>query len=159
MLRNEVIGTQSRDVLRDPTRLSESAMGNLVADAMRERYPDVDAALTNSGGLRADLVASPPSGPEKAGEITWGEMFAVLPFGNSTVIETLTGTQLRAALTNGFSPACDPSISTGRFPQVSGLSMTYHCAGPLRWWTAWRGHRTDLPGPRPRSDRPTPCGW
>ena len=33
-LRNQVIGTQSADILRDPTRLSESAMGNLVADAM-----------------------------------------------------------------------------------------------------------------------------
>ncbi len=31
-------------------------MGNLVADAMRAKYPGVDAAFTNSGGLRADLV-------------------------------------------------------------------------------------------------------
>jgi 2',3'-cyclic-nucleotide 2'-phosphodiesterase (5'-nucleotidase family) len=128
-LRNEVIGTQSADILRDPTRLSESALGNLVADAMRARYPDVDAAVTNSGGLRADLVAAPPAADEAPGEITWGEMFAVLPFGNRTVIETLTGTQLTAALTNGFSPACDSSIATGRFPQVSGLKVTYHCDG------------------------------
>ena len=35
VLRNQVIGTQSVDILRDPTRLIESAMGNLVADAMR----------------------------------------------------------------------------------------------------------------------------
>ena len=34
-LRNEVIGTQLNDILRDPTRLSESEMGNMVADAMR----------------------------------------------------------------------------------------------------------------------------
>ena len=52
-LRNQVIGTQSIDILRDPTRLNESAMGNMVADAMREKYPGVDAAFTNSGGLRA----------------------------------------------------------------------------------------------------------
>ncbi len=57
-LRNQVIGTQSNDILRDPTRLSESAMGNMVADAMREKYPGVDAALTNSGGLRADILTS-----------------------------------------------------------------------------------------------------
>ena len=56
VLRNQVIGTQSDDILRDPTRLFESAMGNMVADAMRAKYPGVDAALTNSGGLRADLV-------------------------------------------------------------------------------------------------------
>ena len=135
-LRNLVIGTQSADILRDPTRLSESAMGNLVADAMLALYatePDlgVEAALTNSGGLRADLRMA-PTGAEQAGEITWGEAFAVLPFGNTTVIETLTGAQLTAALINGFMPACNPTFpgGTGRFPQVRGLKVTYSCSGP-----------------------------
>jgi 2',3'-cyclic-nucleotide 2'-phosphodiesterase (5'-nucleotidase family) len=128
-LRNEVIGTQSVDLLRDPTRLSESNMGNLVADAMRLKYPGVEAAVTNSGGLRADIPRTPPSAGEQPGEITWGEVFAVLPFGNRTVIETLTGEQLKAALTNGVSPVCDPNIATGRFPQVSGLKVTFHCSG------------------------------
>ena len=72
---------------------------------------------------------TPPSASEAPGEITWGEMFAVLPFGNRTVIETLTGAQLTDALTNGFSPVCDPAIATGRFPQVSGLKVTFHCSG------------------------------
>jgi 2',3'-cyclic-nucleotide 2'-phosphodiesterase (5'-nucleotidase family) len=102
-------------------------MGNLVADAMRLKYPGVDAALTNSGGLRADLVCTPPSAGEAGCEITWGEMFAVLPFGNRTVIETLTGAQLTAALLNGFSPFCNSAIATGRFPQVSGLKIQFHC--------------------------------
>ena len=121
VLRNKVIGTQAIDILRDPSRLNESAMGNLVADAMRAKYPGVDAALTNSGGLRADLLASPPSAGEAPGEVTWGEVFAVLPFGNRTVILTLTGAQLTEALVNGFSPVCNTAIATGRFPQVSGL--------------------------------------
>ncbi len=89
----------------------------------------VDAALTNSGGLRADLIAAPPSAGEQAGEVTWGEVFAVLPFGNRTVIETLTGAQLTMALLNGFSPACNTTIATGRFPQVSGLKIDLHCDG------------------------------
>jgi 2',3'-cyclic-nucleotide 2'-phosphodiesterase (5'-nucleotidase family) len=129
VLRNQVIGTQSTNILRDPTRLNESAMGNLVADAMRVKYPGVDAAITNSGGLRADILVTPPSAGEQAGEITWGEVFAVLPFGNRTVIETLTGAQLTEALLNGFSPACNPAVATGRFPQVSGLKLDFHCAG------------------------------
>jgi 2',3'-cyclic-nucleotide 2'-phosphodiesterase (5'-nucleotidase family) len=131
VLRNQVIGTQANDILRDPTRLNESEMGNLVADAMRLKYPGVDAALTNSGGLRANLVVTPPSAGEQSGEITWGEMFAVLPFGNRTVIETLTGAQLEAAFLNGFQPACDPAFTggTGRFPQVSGLKVEYSCNG------------------------------
>lgn len=129
VLRNQVIGTQANDVLRDPTRLHESEMGNMVADAMRGKYPGVDAAYTNSGGLRQDLVCSPPSAGEAACEITWGEMFAVLPFSNRTTLVTVTGTQLREAFLNGFSPVCNPAVATGRFPQVSGLRATFHCEG------------------------------
>jgi 2',3'-cyclic-nucleotide 2'-phosphodiesterase (5'-nucleotidase family) len=128
-LRNQVIGTQNGDILRDLTRLNESAMGNFVADTMRLRYPGVEAAITNSGGLRQDLVVTPPSAGEQPGEITWGEVFAVLPFGNRTVIETLTGAQLQQALLNGFSPVCDATINTGRFPQVSGLKLSFACNG------------------------------
>ena len=60
VLRNKVIGTQQFDIRRAPTRLFESAMGNMVADAMRLKYPGVDAAYTNSGGLRQDLLLLHP---------------------------------------------------------------------------------------------------
>jgi len=56
-------------------------------------------------------------------------MFAVLPFGNRSVIETLTGAQLEQAFLNGFSPKCNVAIATGRFPQISGLKVQYHCNG------------------------------
>jgi 2',3'-cyclic-nucleotide 2'-phosphodiesterase (5'-nucleotidase family) len=130
VLRNKVIGTQTDDIKRDLERRHESPMGNLVADAMRLRYPGVDGAITNSGGLRADLVVAPPSAGEQPGEITWGEVFSVLPFGNRTVILTLTGAKLQEAFTNGFSAFCNPAINTGRFPQISGLKVQFHCAGP-----------------------------
>jgi 2',3'-cyclic-nucleotide 2'-phosphodiesterase (5'-nucleotidase family) len=129
VLRNQVIGTQAADIKRAPSRLFESAMGNMVTDAMRLKYPSVEAALTNSGGLRQDLNCSPPSANEQPCEITWGEMFGVLPFGNRTTILTLTGTQLEQAMLNGFSPFCDSLVNTGRFPQVSGLRLTFTCNG------------------------------
>lgn len=129
VLRNKVIGTQQFDIKRAPTRLFESAMGNMVADAMRLKYPGVDGAYTNSGGLRADVNCAPPSAGEQPCEITWGEMFSVLPFGNRTVILTLTGAQLEQAFLNGFSPFCNPAIATGRFPQISGLKATFACSG------------------------------
>jgi 2',3'-cyclic-nucleotide 2'-phosphodiesterase (5'-nucleotidase family) len=129
ILRNQVIGTQANDITRAPTRLFESEMGNMVADSMRAKYPGVDAAYTNSGGLRQDIVFSPPSAGEQPGEITWGEVFAVLPFGNRSTILTLTGDQLRQAFVNGFTPFCQPGFAggTGRFPQISGLKVQYHC--------------------------------
>jgi 2',3'-cyclic-nucleotide 2'-phosphodiesterase (5'-nucleotidase family) len=106
-------------------------MGNVVADAMRAKYPGVEAAYTNSGGLRQDIRSAPPSAGEQPGEVTWGEVFAVLPFGNRTVIETLTGAQMTTAFLNGFAPFCDPNFAggTGRFPQISGLKVQFHCTG------------------------------
>ncbi|HEU4842157.1 MAG TPA: 5'-nucleotidase C-terminal domain-containing protein, partial [Ilumatobacteraceae bacterium] len=149
-LRNVVIGSQTVDILRDnPARLRESDMGNLVADAMRQAYTDdgVQAAITNSGGLREDFIASRAVGGEAPGQITWGEAFAVLPFGNSTTIETLTYEQLVAALQNGFRPPCgDVSGGTGRTPQYSGLWVEFSCNGNVpvinNVWLA-------PPGPRP----------
>ena len=149
-LRNEVIGSQAVDILRDdPARLRESDMGNLVADVMRAKYADdgVQAAITNSGGLRQDFVFTRATGGEQPGQITWGEAFAVLPFGNATVIETLSYEQLVAALANGFRPPCgDASGGTGRTPQYSGLWVEFHCNGIVpaidNVWLA-------PPGPRP----------
>jgi 2',3'-cyclic-nucleotide 2'-phosphodiesterase (5'-nucleotidase family) len=63
------------------------------------------------------------------GEITWGEAFSVLPFGNRTVIMTLTGAQLEQAMLNGVSPVCNTQIHNGRWPQVSGLKIEYSCNG------------------------------
>jgi hypothetical protein len=124
-----VVGTQAFDILRDPARLRESAMGNMVADSLRLSLPGVDAALMNSGGLRNDLPCTPPFGGEAACEIIWSELFRVLPFGNLAVIETITGAQLTAALQNGLAPSCNPALSTGRTAQVSGLQVSYTCAG------------------------------
>ena len=48
---------------------------------------------------------------------------------------------------NGFSPVCNSSIATGRFPQVSGLKLTFTCNGTTpvvtgMWKTA---SGTDVP--------------
>ncbi len=133
VLRNAVIGTQAFDIRRAPTRLFESAMGNLVADAMRLKYPGVEAAITNSGGLRADILCAPPSAGEQPCEITWGEVFAVLPFGNSTVIETLTGAAAGTILAERLFTVLQPShrhrtLPAGLRPQ-GHLCMQRHDSG------------------------------
>ena len=152
-LRNRPIGNATVDLRRDdPGRLRESAMGNLVTDAMRLKYADdgVQVALTNSGGLRADILQSASTGGEAPGVITWGEAFSVLPFGNSTVIETLTYEQLVAALTNGFRPPCgDSSGGTGRTPQFSGMWVEFHCVPGTPPTAVIDNIWLAPPGPRP----------
>ncbi len=110
-------------------RTCESLVGDVITDAMRDRY-GTDFAITNSGGLRADLTCPivdsatdfcPPfSGPNF--DITSGQVLTVLPFGNSVVTLSLTGSELKDMLENGVSAM--PG-SSGRFAQVSGLCFSY----------------------------------
>ncbi len=111
-------------------RTCESLVGNVVTDAMRTAY-GTDFAITNSGGLRAELTC--PSGGNSVCPvatqppylITAGQVVTVLPFGNLSVTVDLSGAELKAALENGVSRM--PGID-GRFPQVSGLCVTYDVA-------------------------------
>ncbi len=158
-LRNQVVGTQPNDILRDLPRRHESEMGNMVTDAMREKYPGVDAAYTNSGGLRQDIVFTPPAAGEQPGQITWGEVFAVLPFGNRTTLLTLTGAQLQEALLNGFSTVLQSDLRRRHRPlpaDLSGLQVTFHCNGLTPVVDSITKARRRAR--RRRSARPTACG-
>ncbi|MBN9023799.1 MAG: bifunctional metallophosphatase/5'-nucleotidase, partial [Rhizobiales bacterium] len=104
------------DSRRATVRGEEAAIGNLIADAMRAAV-GADAAITNGGGIRADREY--PAGTE----LTRGDIFAELPFGNKTVKLQLTGEQILQALESGFSQV---EVGAGRFPQVSGLAITYN---------------------------------
>jgi len=118
-------------------RTCESLVGNVATDAMRTQYAPIGVqfAITNSGGLRADLTCpttdnpsdfcpayTPPPFP-----ITRGQVLTVLPFGNVVATLTVNGAELKTMLENGVSrmPAVD-----GRFPQVSGLCFNYDIAAP-----------------------------
>ena len=67
-------------------------MGNMVADAMRAEVPGRRRRVHQLRRAPSGPPVRPlPSANEQPGEITWGEVFAVLPFGNRTTILTLTG--------------------------------------------------------------------
>lgn len=68
---------------------TESPLGNLVADMMRVARPGADVALTNGGGVRADL----PAGP-----LTYGRLFEALPFDNRFATVKITGADLAAMI-------------------------------------------------------------
>ena len=62
-LRNQVIGTQTASTsCATRARLSESAMGNLVADAMRAKYPGVPRrrSPTRAACARTSCSTAPP---------------------------------------------------------------------------------------------------
>jgi 5'-nucleotidase len=80
---------------------SESALGDLLADAQlaATRAPDAGnarIAFTNAGGIRADLT------PAADGTVTYGQIFAVQPFGNVLTVKSMTGRQILAVLEQQF---------------------------------------------------------
>ncbi len=109
------VGEATTPILRGATRVEESEMGNFVTDAMRTYLPEVNVALTNAGGLRADIDAGP---------ITLQEVYGVLPFNNTLVLLDLTGDQLRQVLEEG---------AASRFGtvQVSGLTWSFDPGAPF----------------------------
>jgi 2',3'-cyclic-nucleotide 2'-phosphodiesterase (5'-nucleotidase family) len=106
-------------------RTCESLIGDVITDAMRFTY-GADFALTNSGGIRADLTCPSEGGdfcpPGGDNAITEGQVLTVLPFGNVVVTLDLSGEELKAMLEAGVARMPEAS---GAFPQVSGLCFTY----------------------------------
>jgi len=105
-LANMVIGDITGDILRAANAAGESALGDVIADAQlaATTAPELggaEVAFMNAGGIRTDLLFA-PSGLEAPGDVTYGEAFAVQPFGNSLVTMTLTGTQIEQLLEQQF---------------------------------------------------------
>lgn len=94
-------------------RSQEAAIGNLIADAIKAST-EGDVAITNGGGIRANKQY--PAGAK----LTRRDILSELPFGNSTSLVEVTGTDIMAALENGVSQI---ENRAGRFPQVSGLKF------------------------------------
>jgi len=108
------------DSRRNVVRGQESALGDLVADAMRSAT-GADIAITNGGGIRADRTY------DAGTMLTRRDILTELPFGNATVMTEITGAQVLAALENGVGKV---EKGSGRFPQVSGLTMVYDPSAP-----------------------------
>jgi 2',3'-cyclic-nucleotide 2'-phosphodiesterase (5'-nucleotidase family) len=90
---------------------TESAEGNWFCDLMLVARPDAQVAMTNGGGLRADVPA---------GEVTYGQLFEALPFDNRFAIVDLTGKDLRALVTTNLQHG-------GAFLSWSGLTAKARC--------------------------------
>ena len=117
---NQVVATAAADIARAASPAGEQALGNLVADAQRWKQ-GTQIAFMNPGGIRADMAA---------GEVTYGELFAVQPFNNYLVTMKLTGAQLDPLLEQQW------QATATRMLQISGISYAWSASAP-------RGSRID----------------
>jgi len=108
------------DSRRNVVRTEEATMGNLIADAMRAAT-GADIAIMNGGGIRGDTTY------DAGRKLTRRDILTELPFGNTTVVTELPGSQVLLALENGVSQV---EKGSGRFPQVSGLTFAFDASAP-----------------------------
>jgi 2',3'-cyclic-nucleotide 2'-phosphodiesterase (5'-nucleotidase family) len=127
---NRVVGYTNVDLVRDYN--GDSMMGKFVNDAIyndlnTDEKPenDVDVVFNNAGGLRADIVAT-----TKPFTLTHGLLFNVLPFGNQTVVGTMTGAELMDILNQSA------TLFKGAI-QVAGIQYKFY------------NYTDDKPGPQP----------
>ena len=105
-------------------RTTETNLGDVAADAIlwqaRQTLGEenVDAALTNGGGIREALAK---------GDISKKSLLAVFPFGNTVATIDVTGAQLLEALE---AATCTTPEAIGAFPQVSGIEFTLNTGVP-----------------------------
>ena len=108
------------DSRRNVVRAEEATMGNLITDALRDAT-GADIALMNGGGIRGDTTY------DAGRKLTRRDILTELPFGNTTVVTELPGSQVLLALENAVSQVENGS---GRFAQVSGLTFAFDASAP-----------------------------
>ncbi|MBZ5712203.1 bifunctional metallophosphatase/5'-nucleotidase [Nannocystis pusilla] len=91
---------------------AENPLGNLFVDLMLRARPDVDAAIINGGGLRADL----PAGP-----LRYGALYESFPFDNR-----FARVRLKAG---DFAAMIAGSLGGGAFFSLGGLEAVAACDG------------------------------
>ncbi|MEZ4365740.1 MAG: 5'-nucleotidase C-terminal domain-containing protein [Kofleriaceae bacterium] len=91
----------------------ESALGNLFTDLMLAAQPSADVALTNGGGLRADI----PAGP-----LTYDGLYQANPFDNRFALVALRGRHLRRLVSNNLG-------RDGGIFSLAGVTVAARCEG------------------------------
>ncbi len=112
---SKIIGATTAGISRSANAAGESPLGNLIADAQRHKM-GTDFSFMNAGGIRADIPT---------GNVTWGDLFTVQPFGNNLVTMNLTGAQIVQLLNQQWAGQPYPRIL-----KISGLTYTWDNALP-----------------------------
>lgn len=143
---NQPIGYSAVDLPKKDGTV-DNMMGDFVDDAIYNYLNNdgdpshgVDVFLNNAGGIRTDWCAKDGAWSSTGSDchtgthdpmlLTYGNMFTILPFGNATVVGTMTGAQLLEVLNYA------PQVTNGVI-QPAGLKFKYYA------------YKDANPGPQP----------
>ena len=124
---NKAVGTITADLPAAGNAAGESPLGDVIADAQLAGTQSNNAvvAITNPGGIRADLTYKSSPAGEGDGVVTYGEAFTVQPFSNIMQTITLTGANLKNVLEQQW------TASGTKILQISSsLHYTYSASAP-----------------------------
>jgi 5'-nucleotidase len=119
------IGRLTAPTPRAEGEMAEQVLGNLIADAQLAATASAGAQIgfMNAGGIRAAIT------PRPDGTVTFGDIYAAQPFGNTLVVKQMTGRQLRAVLEQQFD---ENKVGGRNLLLVSrGFSYGYDLGRPL----------------------------
>lgn len=109
---------------RDPgPATEETSLGNAIADAQlaATRGAGAQVAFMNNSGIRAAII------PAEDGTVTFADIYAVQPFGNTLITRSYSGAQLLALLEQEF----DDEGFVQTFSPSEGFVMRYDMRRPL----------------------------
>ncbi|HEU4964006.1 MAG TPA: 5'-nucleotidase C-terminal domain-containing protein [Bacilli bacterium] len=112
---NQVVGTTAIPMVGGYTNTGDNTLGNLIADSMNAAM-NSDFALMNGGGIRDTL---------DAGDITWNELFNILPFNNQLMTFKIKGSDLESIVNAQLSVRYGPDFS------IAGFKYKYNFATGL----------------------------
>ena len=110
------VGSAAVDIMRWQNDAGESPLGNLITDIQRE-IMHADISFAGPSGNRENILA---------GDILWGNLLSVKPFGNDMVAMTLTGEQIVRILNQQWADREYDVIL-----QISGFKYTWDANRPL----------------------------
>lgn len=132
-LANTVVGRilspQGAALSRTPVASGETQLGNLIADAQlwamnQPNMNGADISFMHTGGIRAALQ------PDAQGRVTYGQLYAMQPFGNVLVGMTLTGTQVLALLEDMYAVPLTASQRRRVLSPNAGLRWRHDASAP-----------------------------
>ncbi|PEJ49364.1 bifunctional 2',3'-cyclic-nucleotide 2'-phosphodiesterase/3'-nucleotidase [Bacillus sp. AFS002410] len=110
-IKAEIVGDSMQNLPKgypSSDNYGDLALGNLIADGMKVAM-DADFAMMNGGGVRAPL---------NAGQVTFGDLFSIQPFGNVLNKVMLSGQDIETVLNN----------------QITDKGLDFHIAGFKYTW-------------------------
>jgi 5'-nucleotidase len=117
---NVVLGAISTALPTTRDTACNMPAGNLIADSQlaatkASGFGQAAIAFMNGGGVRAAFTFPSSSAGEGDGNVTYGEVFTVQPFGNSLVTMSLTAQNLKEVLEEQFVGCRGQSTTATRF--------------------------------------------